>query len=147
MHRRSCVGLVLAFLALGGTASAQGEAKKATAIKVVVLIDARTRDIPEGAKVRQIETTTKDPAGKDTLHDVKEKGSGKAVKRLDGIYVLRAARITLADGRAIDCEVLIAVDVGRTTLRDVHFVSTLEAYSGNRVGTWHGYTAVTELRE
>jgi hypothetical protein len=66
---------------------------------------------------------------------VKEK-DGKEVKRLNGTYVVKDAKIALSDGGVVECQVLVAVEPGKTTLRDVKYVSALRATSDKKVGTW-----------
>jgi hypothetical protein len=43
-------------LGTGTTAAAQGEGRKTVPLPVVVLIDAKTKGVSEGAKIKQIET-------------------------------------------------------------------------------------------
>jgi hypothetical protein len=66
------------------------------------------------------------------------------LSRLNGLK--GTARVTLADGRVIECELLVSIDVGQTTLRDVRYVSTLEATADEGETTWYGYTAAFEQR-
>ncbi len=128
-------------LGTGTTDAAQGTERKAVPLKVVVLIAAKTKGVSEEAKIKQIETLQEAPVAKKNLADVKEK-DGKEVKRLNGTYVVKDAKVTLADGGAVKCQVLVAVEPGKTTLRDVKFVSTLRAISDKEASTWFGYTAV-----
>jgi WD40 repeat protein len=119
---------------------------KAVPLKVVVLIKAGTEGLARGAKIKDIRPE-KATAGKKGLREVSEQGSGKAVKRLDGTYAVKKAKVTLADGKVVSCELLVSVDPGGEALRDVRFVSTLEAKADEGVGRWHGYTAVFDQRE
>jgi uncharacterized protein (TIGR03067 family) len=113
--------------------------------RVVVLIDAKTQGIPKGAKIERIEMTTKDAAGKKEMRDVKDQRTGKVVNELtDGIWVARAARVVLADGKTVETELLVAIDVGQQALRDVRYVSTLAATADTGAGAWYGYTALFE---
>jgi hypothetical protein len=67
---------------------------------------------------------------------------GKTEKRLNGIYVVHEAKVTLEGGDVVNCRVLVAVEPGKTMLRDLRYVSTLRAVSDDGPGTWSGYTAV-----
>jgi hypothetical protein len=55
--------------------------------------------------------------------------------------------VTLESGKTVRCKLLVSVEMGGTTLRDVRFVSPLEALSDRGKGTWQGYTAVGEQRD
>ncbi len=128
-------------LGTGTTDAAQGEGRKTVPLKVVVLIDAKTKGASEGAKIKQIESLKEAAVAKKSLNDVKEK-DGREVKRLNGTYVVKDAKIALSGGGVVQCQVLVAVEPGKTTLRDVKYVSALRATSDKEVGTWYGYTAV-----
>src|SRR5207245_1136484 len=109
---------VLAALALVVPATGQGLGKKSTPVRVVILIDAKTQGIPAEAALKQIETTG--PAvGKRAVNEVRKQGAREELKRLEGVYFTQGARVTLADGKAVDCNVLLSVDVGKAKLRDV----------------------------
>jgi hypothetical protein len=124
-----------------GTAVAALGAQKTVPLKVVVLIHAKTKGVSEGAKIKQIETLKEAAAAKKNLGQVQEK-DGKEVKRLNGTYVVKDARVTLAEGGVVECQVLVAIEPGKTILRDVNFVSTLRSTRDKEAGTWYGYTAV-----
>jgi uncharacterized protein (TIGR03067 family) len=123
------------------TDAAQGKGRKTVPLKVVVLIDAKTKGVSEGATIKRIETLRDAAVAKKSLDDVKKK-DGKEVKRLNGTFVVKDAKITPADDGVVGCQVLVAVEPGKTTLRDVKYVSTLRAVSDKEAGTWYGYTAV-----
>jgi hypothetical protein len=125
----------------GTTDAAQGKERKTVPLKVVVLIEAKTKGVSEGAKIKQIENLNEAAVAKKRLDDVKEK-DGKEEKRLNGIHVVRDAKITLADDGVVECQILVAVEPGKTTLKDVKFISTLQAISDKEAGTWYGHTAV-----
>jgi hypothetical protein len=129
------------WLGTGITDAAQRKEQKAVPLKVVVLIDAKTKGVSAGAKIKQIGILKESAVAKKSLGDLKER-DGKGVKRLNGTYVVKDAKVMLADGGVVACPVLVAVEPGKTTLRDVNFVSTLRATSGKELGTWYGYTAV-----
>lgn len=150
MKPRACVSWVMATSALvavatmlrtGTTDAAQEKERKTVPLKVVVLIDAKTKGVSEGAKIKQIETLKEAAVAKRALTEVNEK-NGKEEKRLNGIYVVKDAKITLADNGVVKCQVLVAVEPGKKTLRAVKYVSTLRAVSDKEAGTWYGYTAV-----
>jgi hypothetical protein len=107
-----------------------------------VLIDAKTRGIPKGAKIERIEMTTKEAAGKKEMRDVKDQRTGKVVNELtNGIWVVRAAKVVLADRKTVETKLLVAIDPGQQSLRNVRYVSTLAATADTGPGTWYGYTA------
>lgn len=99
----------------GTTDAPQAKERKAVPLKVVVLIRAETKGVSEGAKIKQIDTLKEAAVAKKSLDQVQEK-NGKEVKRLNGTYVVKDAKITLADGRVVvvECQVLVAVEPGKT---------------------------------
>jgi hypothetical protein len=135
---------ILLGVTLAGLICAGG--KEGAVLRVVVLMEDGTEGIPPGTKIRQIETV-KETAGKQALREVKDRDRGEAVKRLDGTYVIKSAKVTLDSGKVINCKLLVSVEMGATTLKDVRFISTLEAISDRGKGTWQGSTAVGEQRD
>ena len=69
------------------------------------------------------------------------------IKRLEGIYVTQGARVTLMDGKEVNCNLLTSIDVGKTKLRDVKYVSALNAVSDEGMGKWYGYTAEFDQKQ
>jgi WD40 repeat protein len=136
----------LGTIELWDVATGKQRGGKAATLKVVVLVRAGTQGLVQGARIKGIQTE-KATAGKKGLREVREQGSGKAVKPLDGTYAVKKAKVTLADGKVVDCELLVSVDPGGEALREVRYVSTLEAKADEGVGRWHGYTAVFDQRE
>src|SRR5947209_2504070 len=100
---------VLLCLALSGPVGSREPERMI--LKVVVLIDAATEGIPPGAKIRQIETV-KETAGKQSLREVKDRDKGEALKRLDGTYVVKSAKVTLESSKVINCKLLVSVEMG-----------------------------------
>ena len=80
---RSTLGLLLtaAAIALATGAAGQEKGKKPPKDGVIVLIDAKTEGIAQGAKIKQIETP-KDSTGKQEIKEGKLLSSGKPMPRL-----------------------------------------------------------------
>jgi hypothetical protein len=119
--------------------SARRDEKKTAPLQVVVLIPADIKALAPGAKIKHIDSPQK-TAGKQALKEVKYK-NGEAVKRLHGTYVVKEVKIALDDGNAVACRVLVAVEPGRTILRNVKYVAPMEAQTEQGVAAWYGYTA------
>ncbi len=103
---------------------------------VVILIDAKTKGIPAGAKIKEIDAP-KEAAGKKVLRDVKDgRGQGKA--GLDREYVVKSAKITLADDTVVECNVLLSADEPeRITIKNIQRAGqVLEATSDGGAGKW-----------
>jgi hypothetical protein len=144
---KSALGLLLtgAAIALATGAVGQEKGKKPPKGGVIVLIDAKTEGIAQGAKIKQIETP-KDSTGKQEIKE--DKSRGKYQPRLYGIWVVKSCIITLADGKTLEKrDVLVAIDVGKRTLKDLKYVETCEAQSDKGAGKWYAYTAEYEVRE
>jgi hypothetical protein len=135
-------GLLGAFV-LVSMEPARGDEKKTVPLKVVVLIPADTKGLAPGAKIKHIDSPEK-TAGKQALKEVKYK-NGKAEKRLDGAYVIKDVKITLDDGKVVACRILVAVEPGRTTLRNVKYVEPIEAQTEQGAATWYGYSAQFDI--
>jgi hypothetical protein len=139
------LSLTAATIFLTAVAAGQEKGKKPLTDGVIVLIDAKTEGIAEGAKIKQIEFP-KDSTGKLQIREAKSKG--KDQPRLAGIWVVKSCTITLADGKTLEKrEVLVAIEVGKQTLKDVRFVETCEAQSDKGAGKWYAYTAEYEVRK
>ncbi|HYT92322.1 MAG TPA: hypothetical protein VEL76_26650 [Gemmataceae bacterium] len=131
---------VLTALALIATTGGQETKKALDPLRVVILIDAKTKGIAAEADIKQIDTTGK-AIGKRAVNEVRKPGTREELKRLEGIYVIQGAKVTLMDGKEVNCDLLLSVDVGQTRLRDVKLISTLDALSDGGRGKWYGYTA------
>jgi hypothetical protein len=140
------LGSALAALALVMPAGGQGLGKKITPVRVIVLLDTNTKGLPAQPTIKQLETTG--PAvGKRAVNEVRRKGTRVELKRLEGVYFTQGARVTLADGKAVNCDVLLSVDVGKTKLRDVTSLASVDAVSDRGMGTWYAYTAEVEQKK
>ena len=132
-------------IAPAGSASRTDEPKQGkppSTFGVIVLLDARTNGLTEGAKLKAIQLP-RTSAGKRTINDAKSKG--KDEPRLNGQYVVKTCTLLLADGTALrDREVLVAVEVGGEALRDLQYVETCEGKSDRGPGKWYAYTAVAQ---
>jgi len=104
------------------------------------LIDAKTKSITKAAKIKQFETLNESAVTKKSLDNVKAE-DGKNQTHLNGTYVVHDAKITLQDGGVVKCQVLVSNDPGKKTLRNVKYVSVLQAVSDKATGTWYCYTA------
>jgi hypothetical protein len=126
-----------------GTGSTNaGKERKTVPLKPWVLIHAKTEGVTEGAKIKKIEILKDAAVAKKSLFQVRTK-DGKEVNRLNGTYVVKDAEITLVDDSVLKRQVLVAIEPGKTILRNVTFVSTLRAISDDKAaGTWYAYTAV-----
>ena len=133
---------VVAALTIVHTAAGQEEGKSIIIRPAVVLIEAKTKGIAEGAKVEAIDVP-KETVAKKLLRDVRLKRKGS--KGLDREYVVKSAKVTLADGTVVECQALLADDVpGKTTLKDLQAM-TMEAVGEEGAGTWYGFLARYEV--
>ena len=139
------LSLTVAAIFLTAVAADQEKGKKSHTDGVIVLIDAKTEGFAEGAKIKHIEIP-KDSSGKLQIREAKSKG--KDQPRLAGIWVVKSCTITLADGKALEKrKVLVAIEVGKQTLKDLRYVEPCEAQSDKGAGKWYAYTAEYEVRE
>jgi hypothetical protein len=140
MKPLSMLSTVLVALVVVSTGRGLADDKATVPLQVVVLIPAGTKGIAEGAKIKSIDTPEK-TAAKEALQEVQYK-SGKEEKRLNGTFVVKEAKAKLNDGTTVRCRILVAVEPGQTTLRDVRFVAPMQARGKAGMATWYGYTAV-----
>jgi hypothetical protein len=118
-----------------------GGPEKAKTLRVIVLIDGKTKGLAEGAKIKEIQLP-KNSVGKRTINDAKTKDR----PRLNGQYVVKTCNVILADGKALrGQEVLVAIEVDGEALRDFRYVETCQAQSDRGRGRWYAYTAVGQL--
>jgi WD40 repeat protein len=118
--------------------------QKPTKGRVIVLIDATTEGMAEGAKIKEIDVP-KNGRKKDLLE---AKTKGQEGPRLNGTYLAKTCTITLADGKRLDKrEVLVAIEVGQQTLRDFRYLETCEAKTEKGLGKWYAYTAEYEVEK
>jgi hypothetical protein len=137
---RLATACCFALAALMPPAAAQGQPKTIKQ-RVILLLDVNTQGLPKGAQVARVEVVKGD--GKRELKDVT--ASGKPQPRLVGVFEVRTCNIKLADGKVLEGrEALVAIDVGRQSLRDVRYVETCEGQTPKGVGRFYAYTAEYE---
>jgi len=107
-------------------------------IKVVVMID--PSEFPEGAKIKKIETVSRDHGNK-TLRGVIEHKDGRRREKLDGDYVLREAKITLVDGKVMEKDILVTIDPRGEPLKNFYFIGAMDAIGELGLGSWYAYNA------
>ncbi len=103
---------------------------------VVIVIDANTKGIPQGAQIKEIDASQQTIAKK-ALRDVKD-SRGQAKAGLDREYAVKSAKITLADDTVVECTVLLSADEPeRLIIKNVQRAGqVLEATSDEGAGKW-----------
>jgi uncharacterized protein (TIGR03067 family) len=113
----------------------KGNATDTVIRPVVILIDAKTKGIPEGAQIKQIDAP-KETVGKKALRDVKS--SKGRMAGFDREYAVKSAKIALADDTVVECNVLLSADEPeRMIIKNVQRARPLlEATSDEGAGKW-----------
>jgi hypothetical protein len=146
---RSTISICAFVSALAVGAQAVGQEKDKdkkipATVQVILLVEAKAKD-SDADKIKQIEFSKESP-GRRTIKD--SRVLDKNAPRLNGIYVVKEGTVTLDSGKVLEKQqVLIAVEVGKQTLKNVTYVEMCEGQSDKGPGIWHVYKADAVLPE